>query len=294
MASSANVTTLPWRAALQARRERLPAIAKDPQHQRFTLHASSIALVEDVHISPDLPAPSGHEANHQIIFTHRGMFAYAVSKRTWLVDSNDSLFVTPGRDFRDSHPVPGLGHHSVIITPARDVLDELCGGAGASSHGAFVDTQRRATERLRLMAHRILRAGARDPLDKDEWTVATIAEALVSPARRSPAQPRVVDRAKQYLHAHGFERLTLERIAHAVGVSPVYLTQEFSRSEGIPLYRYQLQLRLNQALAELPQCEDITGLALDLGFSSHSHFSAAFKSVFALTPSEYRRGLVGV
>ena len=90
------------------------------------------------------------------------------------------------------------------------------------------------------------------------------------------------------LHGRSCERLTLGEIAREVGVTPVYLTQEFSRSEGVPLYRYQMRLRLNRALVELPHCTDITGLALDLGFSSHSHFTAVFGRAFGLTPSDYR------
>jgi AraC-like DNA-binding protein len=82
--------------------------------------------------------------------------------------------------------------------------------------------------------------------------------------------------------------MRLSEIAEQVGVSPVYLTQEFTRAEGIPLYRYQRRLRLARALEELPDCDSITGLALDLGFCSHSHFTSAFRSSFGLTPSEYR------
>jgi AraC-like DNA-binding protein len=54
------------------------------------------------------------------------------------------------------------------------------------------------------------------------------------------------------------------------------------------MYRYQLRLRLSRALLELPHCNDITGLALDLGFYSHSHFSNSFRKAFGMTPSSYR------
>jgi AraC-like DNA-binding protein len=56
----------------------------------------------------------------------------------------------------------------------------------------------------------------------------------------------------------------------------------------MPLYRYHLRLRLARALDLLPEREDLSGLAQDLGFSSHSHFSAAFKQVYGLTPAQFR------
>jgi AraC-like DNA-binding protein len=71
-------------------------------------------------------------------------------------------------------------------------------------------------------------------------------------------------------------------------VSGPYLTDAFTQSEGMPLCRYRTRLRLNRALVDLPRCEDVTGLALDLGFSSHAHFSNAFKALFGLSPSAFR------
>jgi len=85
-------------------------------------------------------------------------------------------------------------------------------------------------------------------------------------------------------------RWTLAEIADQVRCSPVYLTQVFQQVEGLPLYRYQLRLRLARALDLLARYEDLTSLSLDLGFSSHSHFSAAFRAAFGRTPSEFRRG----
>jgi AraC-like DNA-binding protein len=59
--------------------------------------------------------------------------------------------------------------------------------------------------------------------------------------------------------------------------------------EGLPLYRYQLRLRLARALDLLAQYDDLTALGLDLGFSSHSHFSAAFRAMYDRSPSEFKK-----
>ena len=84
-------------------------------------------------------------------------------------------------------------------------------------------------------------------------------------------------------------RWTLAEIAAEVRGSPVYLTQVFQQVEGLPLYRYQLRLRLARALDLLAQYDDLTDISQDLGFSSHSHFSAAFREVYGRSPSEFRR-----
>jgi hypothetical protein len=43
----------------------------------------------------------------------------------------------------------------------------------------------------------------------------------------------------------------------------------------------------------LPDCGDLSLLALDLGFHSHSHFSAAFKKTFGQTPTQFKKSVTG-
>jgi AraC-like DNA-binding protein len=106
----------------------------------------------------------------------------------------------------------------------------------------------------------------------------------------SYGRQKLVDRAKLVLASDLGRRGTLADIAALVGVSPVYLTQLFRQVEGLPLYRYQLQRRLARALDRLGERVDLTELALDLGFSSYSHFSDAFKRSYGQTPLQFQRG----
>jgi AraC family transcriptional regulator len=61
----------------------------------------------------------------------------------------------------------------------------------------------------------------------------------------------------------------------------------------MPLYRYQLRLRLARALDLLDNYDDLTALSLELGFSSHSHFSSAFRNAYGRTPSEFKYSALG-
>ena len=265
---------------------------REPGNHRVALHEGAIGLVEDSAVSPYVPPPSGYETRYQVAFPYLGLFGYRVGRQIQYFDANRMLFVRPGIDFRDEHPVPDVGHAAVLITPDRAILDELCGAGGARAHSAFRDGARPSSPRIHVIASRMLQIANRSdgPLMRDELTIAALRAALaVEQASAAPSQ--VVDRAKQVIHARGCEPITLQDVANDVGVSGVYLTQQFSRVEGVPLYRYQLKLRLSRALLELPYCEDITGLALDLGFSSHSHFTAAFRKAFGVTPSHYRAAL---
>jgi AraC family transcriptional regulator len=260
--------------------------------RRRTLHSSGLGCVEDFSAPGDYPAPCGHSTEYQLVLPYTGAFEWHVGAKTVFMDGTRVLFVSAGEDYAESH-VAGCGHDSIIITPRLSVLQELCGHAVPSRHPAFQRVAESTTPRMNLRNHRLLRleASGNDPLAGDEVVIALLNEALGPRQRVARTSPlRVVDAAKQFLHAHLCEPISLDEIAHAVQVSGAYLTDAFTRSEGVPLCRYRVRLRLNRALVDLPRCGDITGLALELGFSSHAHFSTAFKSLFGASPSAFRAG----
>jgi AraC family transcriptional regulator len=85
-------------------------------------------------------------------------------------------------------------------------------------------------------------------------------------------------------------RVTLEILAEKLGISPFRLCRAFRQATGGTLHQHLTDLRLAAALERLPQYrERLTALALDLGFSSHSHFTHAFRGRFGRTPLAYLR-----
>jgi len=150
----------------------------------------------------------------------------------------------------------------------------------------------RAQALVALLRHG-LRQNIAEPLEAEGLALTLVQRALgprtTHIAGASVGRQRLVDRVKLVLASDLARRWTLAEIAAEVRGSPVYLTQVFQQVEGLPLYRYQLRLRLARALDLLAQYDDLTALSLDLGFSSHSHFSAAFREVYGRTPSDFRR-----
>jgi len=102
----------------------------------------------------------------------------------------------------------------------------------------------------------------------------------------------LVDATRVVLARKFRDKLSLAELARAVFSSPFHLARIFRRETGTSLHQQLRRLRLRAALEKLTNGRpDLTMLALDLGFSSHAHFTEAFRREFTCTPSEFRRQL---
>jgi AraC-like DNA-binding protein len=215
--------------------------------------------------------------------------------REVLLDLNQVAFIPRGITTKDRHPSFG-DVACIVVTPSPDILDEVWHGRDAQRPNlgsrTCVIRPLGADDQMRagLMAARA-RNRAGDPAS-EEILLGMLRRTVQRRANRSvpvtSSSFALVAKVKELLSTAS-DLLSLGQIATAVGTSPAYLTDLFRRIEGVPVYRYQTRLRLARALARLPHAEDITQLALELGFSSHSHFSSAFRAAYGVTPSSYRR-----
>ena len=116
--------------------------------------------------------------------------------------------------------------------------------------------------------------------------------ALSRPAGRDHTQrehAQLAETAKGYLTEHLAERVTLNDVARAAHSSEFHLARIFREQTGFTLHGYRTHLRLRLALDRLADDElDLTALAAELGFSSHSHLTRAFKTIFGAPPSLIR------
>ena len=232
-----------------------------------------------------------------LVFPYRGAYVHHVGRQQAVAEANQVIVINAGEPYRVSHPVQG-GDAALSIGVSPAALLELAPRERLRGRGqaACNVSQLRASadvQALTALLRHGLGRGVIGELAAEDLTLTLLRTALggrtASVAAGRPRSRRLVDQAKLVIAADLGRRWTLAQIAAEVGGSPVYLTQLFAELEGMPLSRYQLQLRLARALALLGRCEDLTDLALQLGFSSHSHFSTAFKQAFGQSPSAFRR-----
>jgi AraC-like DNA-binding protein len=232
-----------------------------------------------------------------LVFPYRGIYLHHVGKVEAVAEANQVVFINEDEPYQVSHPVAG-GDSSLSVEVSREMLLELAPVHYLQAKGttAFNRPRLRIDGRAQaltaLLRHSLTR-GVIETLEAETLALTLARRALGERTSHAAAgsfgRQKLVDRTKIVLASDLGRRWTLSEIAVQVGVSPVYLTQVFQQVEGLPLYRYQLQLRLARSLDLLGKYEDLTGLALDLGFSSHSHFSATFKQAYGRTPREFQR-----
>jgi AraC-like DNA-binding protein len=189
------------------------------------------------------------------------------------------------------------GDASVDLVVSEPVLEELAPRSLLRENGTVAFRQQRLridprAQALAALLRHSLQTSIAETLEAESLALTLARRALAPRTAHAPGasagRQKLVNRAKVVLASDLARRWTLAEIATEVGHSPVYLTQVFQQVEGVPLYRYQMQLRLARSLDLLSQYDDLTSLSLDLGFYSHSHFSTAFKHAYGRSPSAFR------
>jgi transcriptional regulator GlxA family with amidase domain len=175
------------------------------------------------------------------------------------------------------------GEHA-ILTPQLFEFDRgrltCCGGAASMDFAlaliqAFYGNQLQADIREALCIDSLRNAGDR--------------QRTALQARFGVLQPKLSE-ALALMEANIEEPLTTDDLANLVGISRRQLERQFRQYLGSVPSRYYLELRLQRARRLLLESShSIVQVGLMCGFSSGSHFSTAYGTLFGITPREERQ-----
>lgn len=132
-----------------------------------------------------------------------------------------------------------------------------------------------------------------DQLNEAREAVSRLLHAEAPPYEKQPDQmhPKdLIESATQYIMEHYRENLSLEKVAAAVYLNPVYFSQLFKKTKGTGYKDYVIQLRLEKAKLLLKSSDlKVTEVAEQVGYQDMRHFTQVFRKMVLMTPSEYRR-----
>jgi len=237
----------------------------------------------------------------EINLHRRGWHVRSFARRRFFIDPLHHSLWPAHSGFRLSHNT-SHPQAATLLFVTHDVVEEAITTVAGSNAAMFRRLQRlpahwRSRELVASHA-RLLASDADDRLAVEEHALALIRRVVAEAAGSNDVNDRcissrqiaAVDHARSYILSRYREPLSLAAIAASCGVAPSTLCESFPRVAGMPVWKYVRRLRLQDAALALAEgAVDLSRLALDLGFSSHSHFAQAFRAHFGATPSQFRR-----
>ena len=217
---------------------------------------------------------------------------------TICADVNSVVLYNPGTEYRRRRVAPN-GDRSLFLA-LRPTLLERLPAAVVQAHGAgFAAGQAWCSAKAWLAKENLVaaaRSGRADTMQLEEMALSATYDALgdslpgeAAASSRGRVRERIED-ARVLLGQELEEPLRVTAVAQALRVSPFHLARQFRDLTGTSMYAYRQDLRVRTAVQRIfddPRC-DLSAVAADQGFASHSHFTAACRRTFGVTPSALR------
>jgi AraC family transcriptional regulator len=248
-------------------------------------------------------ADSGPIERHLVAFPRTSAVIRHDGRAPFVADAGLATVYNRGQRYTREAIHPDGDHcdwWAVDAATAAEIAASVDGRVGAADERplrfahAPVDAALYLRQRA-LLLH--LRAGAFDELAAEETVLSLLHETLTAGARahgavaprRSMASRELAQAAARELAACWASKVTLDALSMRLGVSAFHLCRSFRAATGRTLHRQLTTLRLRAALeAVAERRQDLTQVALEHGFSSHSHFTAAFRREYGVAPAQWR------
>lgn len=241
----------------------------------------------------------------------RGVYIKHVAGREVVADVNCAVFFNRGVPYETSHPY-GTSDSGAFFLVSESLQRQLLAAFDpeAAEHEIvrFRHDCTPTSTGVFVMQHRLIQAASTgadfDPLAFEETVVSLYADCLRAAYAQAPPSHRPARADTEAAHRHlanataellasrYHERWTIARLGRMVHTSPYHLARIFKERFGVPIHRYLDHVRLREALEALANgADDLTQLALALGYCSHSHFTNRFTREFGAPPSAMRAQL---
>lgn len=103
----------------------------------------------------------------------------------------------------------------------------------------------------------------------------------------------IIKTVRKYIEEHYMEKLTLDKIAQSVSLSPSYLSVLFKKKMNLSIHDYLLRIRIEKSI-ELMENRDLSikEIMTQCGIESQSYYNKIFKKMIGLSPGKYRNQLL--
>jgi AraC-like DNA-binding protein len=239
-----------------------------------------------------------------VVFPHTSVVIAQVGREPIVSTPNHVVVYNADTYYERTLLQPREGDRSIFVSVADELLDEILGSLGRSrGHTrAAVPLTQVLVDDVLYLEHHLLTAAvlARIPASRaivEERLAALVRRTLAAGFERAATlresngrgQRRLVEEAKARLATRPHRPPSITQLALELHVSPYHLARIFKEWTGVTLHTFTQRLRLRTALDRIADpSTNLSRLALELGFSSHSHFTDTFRRSFGIPPSALR------
>ena len=284
------------------------AAIRTPANPDRVIHAASDIRIGTFRCPVDHPGfrSAGPIEGYTVVFPRSAVWIQHEGRPAFVADPGVVTIYNRGQPYVRM-PLSAEGDRSDWLSLSRELAVSIVAAIDPESAGdpagpfpvAFGPSSAALYYRQRLLFARVMH-GAIDEFELEQEVLLLVGTALEramlagrQPAPTRPgAQRELVERARAEIARDPFRSRTIRELAAGLGASPFHLCRTFRRVTGLTLHHYRLDLRTRLALERIEgRAPSLSRVAQELGFSSHSHFTAAFRRRMGRTPSRARTQL---
>ena len=244
-----------------------------------------------------------------LILPVAGVFAkHDAPKQHFIANANHGLFFVRDQAYRISFP-GRIGDEAMVLGFSQAALNKLLQETVGAEQLHAVHLHKHcllapASMLMRnLLWHKLQQADV-STLEIEETAIAIFSSALHAackdkrhmdygtPALTQLRRNRQVETVKEIISLDPAKDWALSSLANAANSSAYHLARVFREEVGIAIHQYLIRTRINKGLIALRMGnQNLSQLALDAGFSNHSHFTSSFKALLGITPGQLQRHL---
>jgi AraC-like DNA-binding protein len=253
---------------------------------------------------------TGPIENFIVVFPRTAVWIRHAGSRPFVADPQTVTIYNRGQEYTRA-PISADGDRSDWYGVSSEVASAIARAVRGSSdfdpdhpfdaERTTADARLYASQRALFLR---LRSGEIDALEAEEGILTLVARVIAAASR--PATPQrassraaeahrdLAARARAELARDVSSRTDVSALAQGLRASPYHLCRVFKAETGHTLHGYRLDLRFRMALERFERGHrDLSEIAHDLGFSSHSHMTALFRRRYGAVPSAVRQRLKG-
>ncbi len=232
--------------------------------------------------------------NYIIHCVLEGRGLYRSGEKTWQLGPGDGFLIRPGEltfyqaDASDPWTYLWIGFEGKL---APVIMRNLgLGDAGLAFHCGETEELKKIV--LTMLKHSTCSEANTLLLESQLYLFLSVLmrEAQPDPSQEDEKGNIYVSAAEEYIRNHYAEEVRVTDIAAYTGIHRSYLFTLFRRQAGMSPQQYLARYRLSRAAELLSSTEySVESIAMSCGYRDPQVFTKAFKGVYSVTPSSYRR-----